>query len=199
VTVVFPAGIDEGHRLRVALSTSYWPVVWPAPEPVTLRVATGPSRLELPVRAPRAADASLAPFDAPEGAAPALSEDLHPGGFRKSVERDPATGEVVVTTWLDAELDGTPSLTRLPAIDLEVGHAIVERLCIHDDDPLSARAEVEHRTQRRRGAWSVRTVTRARLHATLAAFHLEAELEAHEGDERVFARRWQATIPRSGG
>src|SRR5437763_5677616 len=28
----FPAG----HRLRIAIATSYWPLVWPAPEPVTL-------------------------------------------------------------------------------------------------------------------------------------------------------------------
>src|SRR5262249_35970953 len=33
----FPAG----HRLRVAISTGYWPLAWPAPEPVTLSVSHG--------------------------------------------------------------------------------------------------------------------------------------------------------------
>ena len=46
---VFPAG----HRIRVAVSTSYWPIAWPSPEPVTLTLYAGASTLELPVRPPR--------------------------------------------------------------------------------------------------------------------------------------------------
>ncbi|MEL7012630.1 MAG: CocE/NonD family hydrolase [Pseudomonadota bacterium] len=30
-----------GHRVRVALSTAYWPIVWPAPAPVTLTLVAG--------------------------------------------------------------------------------------------------------------------------------------------------------------
>jgi hypothetical protein len=51
----FPAG----HRIRVAISMAYWPIVWPAPEPVTLGIYTGASALELPVRPPRTEDAEL--------------------------------------------------------------------------------------------------------------------------------------------
>ena len=43
-----------GHRLRIAIATAYWPLVWPAPEPVTLGIYTGASALELPVRLARA-------------------------------------------------------------------------------------------------------------------------------------------------
>ena len=43
-----------GHRLRVAVSPTYWPWAWPSPEPVTLTVHAG--RLELPVREPREED-----------------------------------------------------------------------------------------------------------------------------------------------
>ncbi len=50
-----------GNRLRVALSTSYWPLVWPSPEPVTLSVFTGKSALMLPSRAPRPRMPSCAP------------------------------------------------------------------------------------------------------------------------------------------
>ena len=44
--VVFPAG----HRIRVAISTTYWPMIWPTPEKATVTVFGG--ILELPVRAP---------------------------------------------------------------------------------------------------------------------------------------------------
>src|SRR6185295_4819094 len=39
-----------GHRLRLAISTAYWPRIWPAPERVTLTVHTAGTRLELPAR-----------------------------------------------------------------------------------------------------------------------------------------------------
>jgi hypothetical protein len=45
---VFPAG----HRVRLALSTSYWPMVWPAPERATVTILGG--HLDLPVRPARA-------------------------------------------------------------------------------------------------------------------------------------------------
>ena len=43
--------LAPGHRLRLAISTSYWPIIWPSPEPVTLTVfAGGKTRVQLPVR-----------------------------------------------------------------------------------------------------------------------------------------------------
>ena len=41
-----------GHRIRLSISTSYFPIAWPAPEPVTLTILTGRSELDLPVRMP---------------------------------------------------------------------------------------------------------------------------------------------------
>jgi uncharacterized protein len=40
--------IPAGHRLRLALSTVYWPMVWPAPEIATVTIHEG--ALDLPVR-----------------------------------------------------------------------------------------------------------------------------------------------------
>ena len=55
---VFPVG----HRIRVALSTAYWPMVWPAPETAAVTVFAG--TLALPTRLPQAADTS--PWSPPE-------------------------------------------------------------------------------------------------------------------------------------
>ena len=38
------------HRIRLALSTSYFPIAWPAPEAVELQVLTDQSMLALPLR-----------------------------------------------------------------------------------------------------------------------------------------------------
>jgi hypothetical protein len=42
----------------------------------------------------------------------------------------------------------------------------------------------------------VRIETRTRMRATCDAFLIDAELDAFEGERRVFSRDWHAEIPR---
>jgi predicted acyl esterase len=49
---IFP----KSHRIRISLSTSYWPLAWPPPQPVKLTVYGNSSHLILPVRSPREED-----------------------------------------------------------------------------------------------------------------------------------------------
>jgi hypothetical protein len=74
--VVFPAG----HRIRLALSTSYWPMIWPAPEKATVTIFGG--TLDLPVRPPQAADGALPPLPDPETAPPERPTVIRPGLVR---------------------------------------------------------------------------------------------------------------------
>ncbi|HSS86770.1 MAG TPA: CocE/NonD family hydrolase [Reyranella sp.] len=74
--VVFPAG----HRIRLALSTTYWPMIWPAPEAATLTIFSG--TLDLPVRPTQAADAALPPLPSPETATPERPTVIRPGLVR---------------------------------------------------------------------------------------------------------------------
>src|SRR5260370_11289431 len=53
---VFPAG----HRVRLALSTAYWPMIWPSAEKATLMILGG--TLDLPVRPSQAMDALVSPL-----------------------------------------------------------------------------------------------------------------------------------------
>ena len=184
-----------GHRLRVAISTSYWPVAWPVARPVTLTVRAAASVLDLPVRPPRAEDALLRPFESPEGASRGPGADSEPGASFQRFERG-ANGALVSTSWIDCDPEGELVLSRYPEIDLEVGHGIVERFSIVEGDPLSASAEAVHRTLRRRRKWSARVETRLRLRATLSTFELWSSIEAFEGTRRIFARQWCADIPR---
>lgn len=73
---VFPAG----HRIRVALSTSYWPMIWPAPEIATVTLFGG--ALELPMRTPNQSDALLLPLPAPETAPPEPVTQVREGVVR---------------------------------------------------------------------------------------------------------------------
>jgi len=73
---VFPAG----HRIRLALSTAYWPIIWPSPEKATVTVFGG--SLELPLRPWTAEDALLPAFPEPESAAPEPTTMIRPGATR---------------------------------------------------------------------------------------------------------------------
>src|SRR5262249_51915164 len=101
VTVAMNAiaqAIPSGHRLRLAVSSSYWPWVWPAPEPFQLSLFTGGSSLlDLPIRSRRPEDEHLRAFDEPEIAAPApvVSQPRGPAGERV-VTRDLGTGRIDV-------------------------------------------------------------------------------------------------------
>ena len=194
VAHAFPAG----HRLRVALSTAYWPLVWPSPEPVGLSVRADASQLVLPVRPPRPEDADLAPFDAPETASGPEVRDLHPGGVARTVERDAATGEVTVTTSCDLDARGAPAISVVEPIRLEVGYGIVETTRLRESDPLSAETETLHESVQRRDGWEVRVRSRHRVSSSRDAFRLEVELDAQEGGRAVFSRRWDERVPRRG-
>jgi putative CocE/NonD family hydrolase len=83
-----------GTRLRLAVSTAYWPVVWPSPETATVTVLTGSSSLVLPLRPARAEDAALTPFGAPEASPKLRRTQVEPGWENRKVQNR-NTGEVV--------------------------------------------------------------------------------------------------------
>jgi len=186
-----------GHRIRLAVSTAYWPLVWPSPQPVTLTLHAGACALELPVRpADEAGDAALAPFAEPQMAPPTPATALKPGRFERSVRRDLATGESVYRILADGGVFKGAALVRLDAIDLAIGHRIDRVFRIRPDDPLSARQEIEHVYVMERGAWRIRVVARLNMRCDATAFHTTATLDAYEGEARVFSREWSKATPR---
>jgi hypothetical protein len=64
----------------VAISTAYWPMIWPSPEQATVTIIGG--AIELPVRPKIAADLEPSPFLPPETAAPEPTTQIRPGVMR---------------------------------------------------------------------------------------------------------------------
>jgi hypothetical protein len=187
VAQTFPAG----HRIRLSLSTSYWPMAWPPPRPVRLSLHVGGSRLTLPVRPPRDEDRSLPPFGEPATAPPLrkrqITETHHNWLVQRDLENDVSTLEVIKD-------EGT---YRIEEIDLEVTDRTREWYSSRDDDFHSVRGEVLSERGLRRGDWKVRTVTHTVLTCDAENFYLHADLDAYEDEFRVYSRSWEHTIPRS--
>jgi hypothetical protein len=80
------------NRIRRALSTSFWPIVWPSPRVTTLRLLTDTSRLELPVRRAQPIDDTLVAFGAPEAGASVGTVQVGTPDIDWTLTRDPETG-----------------------------------------------------------------------------------------------------------
>ncbi len=181
--------IPKGHRLRLAISTAYWPIVWPSPEPVALTVFAGRgAALLLPVRSPQAIDRRLEPFAEPVTAPEKDVKEEGTGKRRNEVVRDIATGR-------QAEVSTRGGLSRFPhgvTTSIDGTH----RLEVLPEDPTSAVCETSWVTRQEKGRWKVRTETRTRLTSDSAFFHLDAEMAAYSGDRKVSHRRWRKRIRR---
>ncbi len=186
----------SGHRIRLSLSSSYWPIAWPSPEAAVIGVRLGQSALELPVRPPRPEDEALRPFEVPEAAPGITHKKLRQLAMRRRLETDLTTNEVVYTLHSDAGEFGGASLARLEEIDLDLGYTLLKRYRIIENDPLSAQADFDQTTLLRRGDWSVRIECRTRLSATVQAFQFTGDLVVYEGDETIARRDWAIAIPR---
>jgi len=181
--------VPKGHRLRVSISTTYWPMIWPTPEPVTLTVHTGTSFVDVPVRLLRKGE--RAPTFAPAEAAPPVKLiEIDKPFNRREVTIDQRTGEQRLAIVDDF---GRTEIAEHGMVTWACGR---ENYSIHPDDPLSARAECHWTEERARGDWKVRTETYSAMTASKTHFHVTGRLEAFEGDTQVLTRTWDQKVKR---
>ncbi|MQA10161.1 MAG: CocE/NonD family hydrolase [Pseudonocardiaceae bacterium] len=180
-----------GHRIRASISTSYWPLAWPPPEPARLTVFCPGTELVLPIRPTDAPDEVAVPsFAEPEGTPPISSTPVRAGEQRWTVSRD------LVDYSSQLEVVKDLGVVRLDDIDLEVARRAVERYTWVRDDFDSARGNVVWEMGFARDGWEAKTITRTVLSCTSTEFRLRAELDAYEGAKRVDSRNWEYIVPR---
>jgi uncharacterized protein len=179
--------LGKGHRLRLALSTTYWPFVWPSPEAATLTVTGG--SLTLPVH--QGTDSPEWTPPPAEHAAPARLRVARPGRCSRRIERDLITGAVALL--VEDDQGETENLTH----GLVTGESLTERWEIDPNDPLSATATHVWEQRLSRGDWRVRTRAWAEMTATATHLKMQAQLTAWEGETVVFDRRWDEEVRRS--
>lgn len=177
--------LAPGHHLRLALSTTCWPFVWPSPRPATLTLLHG--ALDLPVHAGSAAEWAPPPAAT---ASPWRHRVLRPGASARRIERDLIGGTVALIV-----TDDSGDSENL-AHGLCTGETLSERWEIHPDDPLSARALHVWEQRLSRGDWRIRTRAEAEMTATATHLRMRATLTAWEGDTQVFERHFDEQVAR---
>jgi uncharacterized protein len=181
--------VPIGQRLRVAISSSYWPMIWPSPVPATLTVHEHASLIELPAQA-TVQHSSPDLFAAPEDAVAGPVTVHRDGSETRHIVRDLGARR---TDFIASRDDGDYVIDD---IGTALSFTRIRSSSIVDGEPLSATASVVCRATYRRGSWDARIESDITMTCTETAFVFDARLAAYEADELFAERHFARTIPR---
>jgi putative CocE/NonD family hydrolase len=185
-----------GHRIRLALSNAYWPILWPSPQAAAVTLYAGASQLLLPVREPEPAGAESRPLPPPASAAASPTSVVRPGRIERAVTLDQLSGEVTHRLYIDGGVFGPSGKFRLEDIGVELAHVFERIYRIKPGEPNSAHATMNQTYETARGDWRVRIEAGAKMTSTVSTFELHAWIEAYESDRSILRKDWSASIPR---
>jgi putative CocE/NonD family hydrolase len=168
------------HRLRVAISTNYWPMMMPAPEAVTLTLFTDGCHLELPVRSTHVSDPDFK-LAAPEKAPPAPGHVTRGGCTRREARIDIATGDTVLINTKDG------GGYHFSEIGVTTDRRVVETYRIKADDPLSYHVEISYEQSHKGPDWEAKTISVTSLTARKEVFRIAARMDAYDDGVRIFS------------
>jgi putative CocE/NonD family hydrolase len=182
--------ISPGSRIRLALSSSYFPIIWPSPSPVTLTINCACSSIVLPIRSPNHFDKILKPFEPAVNGEPLDTTVLRPPRSENSLTQDLSTGRVTLLH------DSDEGLCRINESGWRFGERETISCSVTPDEPLSAVAEQRFRKEFGRDKLVLITEGSAKMQVTEKDLLLTARVDAWEGQEQVFGKDYTWTIPR---
>jgi hypothetical protein len=178
----------KGHRIRIAISNAYWPLIWPSPEINILRISTVRSSFYLPLM-------KNENISSPDMGIPALPD----------VEAVETLQQAKQTRSLTYNVNENSSIIKIKD-DLgrhEVtSHGMVfdgiaeEEYFIKPDDPCSAAMSKSWCQNFSRGEWNVTIKSVGHLSCDKNNFFLKGQVQTYEGGKKVFEKNWNDTVPR---
>jgi len=178
----------RGRRIRLALSSTYWPMAWPEARPPGLLIRPASVHVRLP-GLPPAAEAP-APFGVPVQAAPLPHEVLAPASDTRAMNHDASTGSFCL------EVAGNRQTTRLG--ELVFGGTSTETYRIGMAGAVAAQARFRRVGFMQRPGWDVRLETSVEIGLTADGLTMQSSYTAFEAGAAIFERRWEHRFPVSG-
>jgi putative CocE/NonD family hydrolase len=176
-----------GHRIRLSLSSAYWPMILPPPYDATLDIDLSSIEFSLPLLGQHRL------IDVPEPANPdplPRYETLEQGSAGRVVERDMLNG---VTRYRVSEDTG---LNRHPGNGLSARDTTEQVWSIVPGDPLSMTAEIISHSLVAREGWETRTRNVIKLSCTETEWITSEHMQATHDGTIVFERDRSVRIPR---
>lgn len=179
----------QGNRMRVSISSSYWPLAWTPPEQTMLSINAGKSSLTLPIRQDKGACATPT-FGPPEQAMDLTVSLLEPSHHNWRLIKDLATDTSTL------EVTNDQGRFRIEETGTEVVRVTREWYTFCEEDVHSSRGETYTYRELSRDDWNVMVVTRTVLTSDQYNFHIHAQLDGYEADARIYSRNWEYEVPR---
>lgn len=178
-----------GHRLRLALSSSYWPLVWPSPTQTRLSIAESSAMLSLPVHKSAPQPANPVPPEPPTPPATPNHTTIEAHELRRASEE--LNDGTLITSWHQ------PPISILHhATNATFSFEISARHSIHPDDPLSAKSRFDHMMEFERPDGTAKIVSWAAVNCDEKHYHLSGEVTAFWNGEQIFSRAWSPSVKR---
>lgn len=183
-----------GHRVRLSLATTCWPMFWPMPEEATLTLDLQTAKLDLPLF--RGPDCK-GPIEEPQSGPDAPVTVLKPGRVDRTLHYD-----ILTDTWtyIKDAIGGAfgEGILRYDEIDSTVEHNLKEERILKNGDPLSARYNLYQTYKMGREGWWIEMDTKSSLHGDATHFFVSAEHTVKENGVEIFNKTWNEKIPRQG-
>jgi uncharacterized protein len=192
VTIVLkPVGevLPAGHRLRIAVSTAYWPMMWPAPERATLTIDPAGSQLALPLLGDETGLPAVTFAPAERGTVGPMTEVKAAVQERKIIF-DVPTETTLLTAFQD---DGRYVFDEIAT---ECTGWRRKDYSITRDDPASCATAITCYEERNRPDWRPRLETVVTTTTDGVSFRVTAKLKAWDGDRLLVERDYDETIRR---
>ena len=179
--------LPAGHKLRLSISSAYWPFLWPSPEVVQVNLYN--ATLKLPSRMKIATDDECR-FDPPVAASGWEHEVIRAASSTRERTIDPTTGFSIT------RIDNDFGKNRDTDHNLISGSSVSELFSIHPDDPTSASVDISWDQTLERDEWAIKTVANMHMHADTNWFYIKGSLTAWENDNIVFHRDYDEKVER---
>lgn len=178
----------KGHRIRLAISTAYWPMILPPPDDLGVEIDIASLGLGLPLLG----DHRKISIPKPENLDPLPKYIEHaPSVTKRQVLRDLSANRT------DYRIHEDTGLFEHPDTGLATRQLREETWSITPGDPLSMSGTSTWTCDMRRPDWFVRTVSTAKIGCTVSDWVISAVVTAYEGDVQVFEKVFaEMRIPR---
>jgi len=182
--------VSSGSRLRLAISTSYFPIIWPQPEAATLTFDLGHCKLDRSIRSPSSLDRTLTPFQPAANGPPLKTKPLRAGSTQDTITEDLSTGETTAVFGTDS------GLLEIEDDGWRFGNVETAICTIHPSDPQSARVEQRFRKEFGRERLTLLAEGWLKMTVTSTDFCVTGKVVAKENERSLFERDYAYTIPR---
>lgn len=184
----------KGHRIRLSIANSFWPMIWPSPELATLKLDLSTAKFALPMFAGKDAEgpnmeARCAPLTP--------MTTLSPGRVDRTIEYDLLTDSWTSITNGVGGVFGE-GIYRFDDIGTVVEHNLKRELTMSNKDPLSAKYTITQKMKNGRDGWLTDCDIVVTQTADKDNFYITGHMDASINDEHVFHRDYDYKVKRNG-